>query len=157
MQVITLGKKLIPAEQIAFVEAFDPTSNPEFKPERDFKGRVVLLNRDTVLTEMTPSAFAVEHNLRLLADDNVAVGQTIAFRVETFTPTETFQPTKAYLTRIKWRDHDGNEQSKLLLTAPETVVAELSLRRTGLPAASKPAARRPARRRASPKVDAVRS
>jgi hypothetical protein len=157
MQVITLGKKLIPAEQIAFIEAFDPASNPEFKPERDFKGRVVLLNRDTVLTEMTPQDFAAAHNMRLLAEDNVALGQAIAFRVETFTPTETFKPSKAYLTRIKWRDHDGNEQSKLLMTAPETVVTELSGRRAELPARSKPAARRPARRRGSPKADAVRS
>lgn len=45
---------------------------------------------------MTPEAFATEHSLRLLADDNVAVGQSIAFRVETFTPTETFKPSKAY-------------------------------------------------------------
>lgn len=157
MQVITLGKKLIPAEQIAFIEAFDPASNPEFKPDRDFKGRVVLLNRDTVLTEMTPTDFAAAHNMRLLAEDNVAVGQTIAFRVETFTPTETFKPNRAYLTRIKWRDLDGKEQSKLLMTAPEAVVTELSLRRTELPAPSKPAARRPARRRGSPKADAVRS
>jgi hypothetical protein len=137
MQVITLGKKLIPAEQIAFVEAFDPASNPEFKPDRHFKGRVVLLNRDTVVTEMTPQDFAAAHNMRLLAEDNVAVGQTIAFRVETFAPTETFQPSKAYLTRLKWRDHDGNEQSKLLLTPPETVVTELSLRRTELAPRSK--------------------
>jgi hypothetical protein len=157
MQVITLGKKLIPAEQIAFIEAFDPASNPEFKPERDFKGRVVLLNRDTVLTEMTPQDFAAAHNMRLLAEDNVALGQAIAFRVETFTPTETFKPSKAYLTRIKWRDHDGNEQSKLLMTAPETVVTELSGRRTEVPTPSKPAARRPARRRGSPRADAVRS
>lgn len=156
MQVITFGKRLVPAEQIAFIEVFDPASNPEFKPERDFKGRVVLLNRDTVLTEMTPQDFAAAHNMRLLADDNVAVGQAIAFRVETFTPTDKFQPNKAYLTRIKWRDQDGNEQSKLLMTAPETVVTELSLRRAELPAPSKPAARRPARRRGSSKVDAVR-
>jgi hypothetical protein len=157
MQVITLGKKLISADQIAFIEAFDPASNPEFKPERAFKGRVVLLNRDTVLTEMTPLDFAAAHNMRLLAEDNVALGQAIAFRVETFTPTETFKPSKAYLTRIKWRDHDGNEQSKLLMTAPETVVTELSGRRKELPTPSKPAARRPARRRGSPKADAVRS
>ena len=157
MQVITIGKRLVPAKQIAFVEAFDQASNPEFKPERDFKGRVVLLNRDTVLTEMTPQDFAATHDMRLLAEDNVAVGKAVAFRVETFTPTETFRPSKAYLTRIKWRDHDGNDQSKLLMTAPETVVTELSLRRTESPARSKPAARRPARRRGSPKVDAVRS
>jgi hypothetical protein len=95
--------------------------------------------------------------MRLLGDDNVAVGHSIAFRVETFTPTETFKPSKAYLTRIKWRDHDGDEQSKLLMTAPETVATELSLRRTESPAPSKPAARRPARRRTPPKVEAVRS
>ena len=111
MQVITLGKRLVPAEQIAFIEAFDPASNPEFKPDRDFKGRVVLLNRDTVLTEMTPQDFAAAHNMRLLAEDNVALGQAIAFRVETFTPTETFKPSKAYsafrdvkLTNDSWSD-----------------------------------------------------
>jgi hypothetical protein len=49
MQVITIGKRLVPAEHIAFVEAFDPAINPDFKPERDFKGRVVLVNRDTSL------------------------------------------------------------------------------------------------------------
>lgn len=157
MQVITFGKRLVPIEQIAFIEVFDPASNPEFKPERDFKGRVVLLNRDTVLTEMTPQDFAAAHNMRLLAEDNVAVGQAVAFKVETFTPTETFKPSKAYLTRIKWRDQDGNEQSKLLMTAPETVVTELSARRAELPAPAKPAARRPARRRGAPKADAAHS
>ena len=111
MQVITIGKRFVPAEQIAFVEVFDPASNPEFKPNRDYKGRVVLINRDIVLTEMTPQDFAEAHNMRLLAEDNVAVGQAIAFRVETFSPTETFQPVKAYMTRLKWRDQDENEQS----------------------------------------------
>jgi hypothetical protein len=53
MKVITIGKRLVPAEQVAFVEPFDPSSNPEFKPEKDFKGRVVLLNREIVLTEQT--------------------------------------------------------------------------------------------------------
>jgi hypothetical protein len=155
MQTITIGKRLVPAEQIAFVEVFDPTSNPDFKPDRDFKGRVVLLNRDTVLTEMTPQDFGAAHNLRLLAEDNVAIGQAIAFWVETFAPTETFQPTKAYRTRLKWRDHDGNDQSKLLVAAPETVVEELSLRRTESTPRSKDPPRRPARKRRSPKADAV--
>jgi hypothetical protein len=156
MQVITFGKRLVPAEQIAFVEAFDPASNPEFKPDRDFKGRVVLLNRDTVLTEMTPQEFAAAHNMRLLAEDNLAIGQAIAFRVETFTPTETFKPSKAYLTRIKWRDHDGNEQSKLLMTAPETVVTELSLRRAESASRSNESPRQPTRRRRSRKIEPAR-
>lgn len=156
MQVITIGKRFVPAEQIAFVEVFDPASNPEFKPNRDYKGRVVLINRDIVLTEMTPQDFAEAHNMRLLAEDNVAVGQAIAFRVETFSPTETFQPVKAYMTRLKWRDQDENEQSKLLLTPPETVLAILSARRSEIPTPTKGSPRRPERRRRSPKVDVVR-
>ncbi len=71
MKVITIGKRLVPAEQVAFVEPFDPSSNPEFKPEKDFKGRVVLLNREIVLTEQTPQEFAAEHDLHLFAEDGV--------------------------------------------------------------------------------------
>jgi hypothetical protein len=47
----------------------------------------------------------------------------VRFRVETFEPSEGFQPPKPYQSRLKWRDQDGNEQSKLLLTKPETVIA----------------------------------
>ena len=53
MKVVTIGKRLIPVGQVAFVEPFDPASNPEFKPEKDFKARVVLLNRDVVLSEQS--------------------------------------------------------------------------------------------------------
>jgi hypothetical protein len=158
MKVITIGKRLVPAEQIAFVEAFDAARNPEFKPEKEFKGRVVLLNRDTVLTEMTPEDFAAAHGLRLLAIDNIAVGESLPFRVEIFAPTEKFQPSKAYQTRLKWNDHDGNEQSKLLLAAPEAVIAELSLRRKEAAAAPKGSPRRPSRTRRGPrKIEVVRS
>ena len=31
MNVITIGERLVPAEQIAFAEPFDPAANPEFK------------------------------------------------------------------------------------------------------------------------------
>jgi hypothetical protein len=58
MQVITIGKRLVPAEQIALVETFDPAGNPEFKPEREYKARVIVLNRDTVLMETAPEQFA---------------------------------------------------------------------------------------------------
>jgi hypothetical protein len=47
----------------------------------------------------------------------------VRFLVETFEPAEGFQPRKPYQSRLKWRDQDGNEQSKLLLTKPETVIA----------------------------------
>jgi hypothetical protein len=54
---------------------------------------------------MTPDAFAEEHKTRLLAEDDIAVGHAIAFWVEKFAPTEAFQPSKPYLTLLKWRDH----------------------------------------------------
>lgn len=75
----------------------------------------MLLNRDTALTEATPQEFAETHGFRLIAEDNVAANPAIAFRVETFTPTEDFKPAKPY--------QDGNEQSKLLLAKPETALA----------------------------------
>jgi hypothetical protein len=37
MQVITIGKRLAPAAQITFIEAFDPAANPEFQPDKLFK------------------------------------------------------------------------------------------------------------------------
>ncbi len=46
MQIITFGKRLVPADQIALVEPFDPGSNPEFKPEKTYLSRVVLLMLD---------------------------------------------------------------------------------------------------------------
>ncbi|WP_194467879.1 hypothetical protein [Bradyrhizobium sp. CCBAU 53340] len=50
MTVLTIGRKLVPLAQVAFVEGFDPTANPEFKPEKEFKARLILLNREIVLT-----------------------------------------------------------------------------------------------------------
>jgi hypothetical protein len=121
--VITIGKRLVPLEQIALVEPFDPASNPAFKPEREFKSRVVLLNRDTVLAEAEPREFAEAHKLSMLEEDDIAVNPAVAFAVENFSPTEAFKPEKSYATRLKWRDPEGNEQSKLLLTAPEKVIS----------------------------------
>lgn len=145
--VITVGKRLLPVEQIALVEAFDPASNPDFKPEKEFKARVVLLSRDTVLTETTPQEFATAHGFRLLTEDNVAANPAIAFSVESFEATESFRPTKPYQTRLKWRDREGNEQSKLLLTKPEAVLA-LVLRQTDATASiPKKAVKRPLRAR----------
>jgi hypothetical protein len=143
MNIITIGNRLIAAEQVAFVELFDPAANPEFKPEKEFKARVVLLNRDAVLIETPPQEFAEAHGLRLLSEDNVALNPAVAFRVETFKPTESFKPARPYLTRVKWRDPEGNQQSKLLVTEPQKVVAEL-WRRDSAPQAKRPP-RRPAR------------
>src|SRR4051812_35241971 len=125
MNIVTVGKRLVPVDQIAFVEPFDPSSNPEFKPEKEYKGRIVLLNRDAVLTEQTVDEFATEHGLHLFAEDGVAVNRAIVFTIETFEPTESFKPAKPYQTRLKWRDLAGEEQSKFLVTTPETVIAEI--------------------------------
>ncbi|RXG85693.1 hypothetical protein [Bradyrhizobium zhanjiangense] len=64
------------------------------------------------------------------------------FRIETFEPTENFKPAKPYKTRLKWRDLTGGEQSKLLLTEAETVIAEI----LGAKAELAKVAKRPARR-----------
>lgn len=158
--VITIGKKLVPVEQIAFVEPFDPSSNPEFKSDRPFKSRVVLVNRDMMLSEMTPHDFAGGQGFRMLADDTMAVNHAVGFRVETFSPTESFQPNKPYLTRIKWRDGEGNEHSKLLLSKPETVIA-IVLRGAieGSPTRKTPQRPRATRgpRRSTRKLEAVRA
>ena len=158
MSIITIGKRLISLEQIAYVEPFDPAANPEFKPEKEFKARLVLLNRDVVLTESTPTEFSEANGFHLLAEDNVAVNPSLAFRVEIFTPTESFKPGKAYRTRIKWRDAVGNEQSKLLVMEPETVVAELSQRGADRATGTKRSPRRPQNRKRGPRnVEAARA
>jgi hypothetical protein len=145
--VLTFGRKLVPIEQIALVETYDPASNPEFKTEKDYKSRVVLLNRDTVLAEATPQAFAEANGFRMLGDDNVAVNPGVSFRVETFAATESFKPDKPFVTRLRWRDGDGNDQSKLLLTKPETVIAIALRGDTSAGADRKDSPRRPARAR----------
>jgi hypothetical protein len=79
----------------------------EVKPEKNFKGRVVLLDRDAVLTEQTPHEFAEAHESHLLAEDDVAVNRAIVFEIEVFEPPESFNPSKPYKTRLKWSDASG--------------------------------------------------
>ncbi len=123
--IIAIGRKLLPIEEIALVEPFEPPAepSPRFTSDREFKTRVVLIDRYSLLTEDTVEAFAEANKFRRLPDDNVATNPAVRFRVETFEPSEGFQPRKPYQSRLKWRDQDGNEQSKLLLTKPETVIA----------------------------------
>ena len=123
--IIAIGRKRFPIEEIALVEPFEPPAeqSPRFTSDKDFKARVVPIDRYNVLTEDTVEAFAEANKFRRLPDDNVATSPAVRFRVETFEPSEGFQPRKPYQSRLKWRDQDGNEQSKLLLTKPETVIA----------------------------------
>jgi hypothetical protein len=145
--VITIGNRLIPSEQIALVEPFDRAANPRLRTDRDFQGRIVLTNRDSVLTEQAPVAFAQANGFRILEEDQVAANPAVSFRVETFEPGEGFQPSKPYLSRLRWRDGDGNDQSKLLLTKPEAVLAVVVQGGPDAKAARSNASSRPRRRR----------
>lgn len=122
-KVITIGKRLLPVEHIAFVEPYDPATNPKLQTSRAYQARIVLINRDSVLTEHSTKAFAEAHRFRLLEGDQIATNPAVSFRVETFKAADGFTPSKPYATRLLWRDQDGNDQSKLLLAAPELVVA----------------------------------
>lgn len=123
MTNIVVGKRHIPLDHIALVEPFDPAAYPGMKTDKAFKARVVLIDRASVLTEETPEAFAEAQGFRMLAGESVATNPAIRFSVESFVPAEGFQPTKPFLTRLLWRDLDGNTQSKLLLSPPEVVLA----------------------------------
>lgn len=120
---VTFGRRLVPVEQIALIEPFDPSANPRMQSARPFKARVVLLNRDSILTEEAPEAFAEAHGFRFLPEDRAFTNPNVRFGVEVFEPAADFQPTKAYLSRLGWRDLDGNTHSKLLLTKPDDVLA----------------------------------
>ena len=125
MKIIAIGKRMIAIDHITLVEPFDPNANREFRIDRDFKSRIVMRNRDTVLIEESPAEFAGTHGLLLLADDQVALNVAFVFKIEAFEPTEQFQPNKPFRTRLKWDDGFGNDHSKLLLTAPEAVINAL--------------------------------
>lgn len=121
---IVVGKRFIPPEHVAFVEPYDlVAARPQLRTSRSFQGRVVMVNRDSILIEEAPVAFAEANGFRMLAADRIATSPAIAFRVEAFLPVEGFTPSKAFATRLLWRDLDGNEQSKLLLSEPETVLS----------------------------------
>lgn len=135
--VLTIGRRLVPKDHIALVEPFDPASHPGMKTDKAFKARVVLLDRQSVLTEDTPKEFAVAHDFCILSEEGVGFNRAVHFQVETFTPAENFVPTKPFRSRISWRDLDGNTQSKLLLSEPSAVLAVAV---TGQRVAEEPAA-----------------
>lgn len=122
---IVVGKKLIPLDQIVMVEPFDPAAHPgmKIKSDKPFKSRLILIDRQSVLTEETVEAFAAANGFLLLAEDQAIINPAIRFSVERFEPANGFEPNKPYKTRLSWRDETGEVQSKLLLSPPETVLA----------------------------------
>jgi hypothetical protein len=101
-----------------------------------------------VLAETTPREFARAHGISYLDEDDIALNPAIAFKIETFAATDEFKPKKPFQTRVKWRDRNGNEQSKLLLTNPKTVIEKVLRGEVEPPTAHKTDARRPSAIRA---------
>jgi hypothetical protein len=156
-KTVTLGRRLVPLEQIALIEPFEPAAHSRMQTDRPFKARVVLLNRDSILTEEPPELFAEAQGFRMLTEDGVATNPQVHFSVESFHPAEGFNPTKPYLSRLVWRDLDGNTHSKLLLTKPEHVLAvavrgELEPEDIEEASAPKPTVRRRSSRRQTSRV-----
>jgi len=154
--ILTIGQEYVPVEQIAYIEPFEPPANGQFKSDKPYKGRVVLLNRESILTEDTPQDFAQANGFRLIPEDNVATNPAISFRVRGFKPTENFKPRKEFQTQLVWRDPDGDNRNKLLVTNPETVIAIVIRGETEPGAEHKARPRRPAQARASRKRPAPR-
>ena len=122
-KTIEIGRRVVPVEQIALVEPFDPETQRNMRSTRPFKSRIVLLNRDSVLSENDPFSFAEELGFRVLPKDGVVTNPGLHFNVERFEPSADFQPSKPFVSRLMWRDQDGNTQSKLLLTDAEDLIA----------------------------------
>jgi hypothetical protein len=147
--------EIILPEHIVAIEPFAPETQLPIPSERSFHARVLLLNRDNFLMEQTVEDFAKKHGLLLLPEDQLSVNAVdVRFSVETFVPKPGFQPTKNYRSRLVWTDLDGERQSKLLLTPPDTVLA-VAVRGEANPSADKagPSTNKPSRgRRRRPSV-----
>ncbi|RED25779.1 hypothetical protein BJ123_13012 [Rhodopseudomonas thermotolerans] len=136
-----IGKRLVPVDHVALVEEYQPGSASRLQTSRDFKARVVLINRDSILTEETVEAFAADKGFSVIPGEGIAINPRVHFRVETFEPAEGFTPTKPYRSRLLWRDQDGNDQSKLLLAEPE-IVLDITLKPVADPAPDQSAERK---------------
>ncbi|WP_298242059.1 hypothetical protein [uncultured Bradyrhizobium sp.] len=121
--VVRVSKHLLPIERITLFEPFAPSSGEPLNTQKEFKTRIVLRDRVSVLSEETPEDLTKAHGFRWIEADRVGVNPNIAFRVELFAPTESFKPSKQFLSRMAWNDDEGNNQSKLMLTAPEPLLA----------------------------------
>lgn len=123
METLRFGNRLLPVEHVALVEPFDPATQPNIKTERAFKTRLVLVDRSSILIEETVEGFAEVHGFRTLAEDGIATNPLIHFSVEAFAATDDFPTVRQFQTRLLWKDFDDKQQSKLLLSSPETVLA----------------------------------
>ncbi len=120
---IHIGKRFVPLEHIVLLEPFDPSTQSRIQSERPFQTRIVLIDRDSVLSEEPLAKLAERHAFRILADDGIAVSPMVHFTVEAFEQKEGFTPNKPYKSRLLWRNPSQAFESKLLLTDPEALLA----------------------------------
>ncbi len=125
-----LCKTLSPSDADLFRSNISPSSNRSIQqaiPNSNLRSRSSPVSFCSTATPFSLKRrrrrFADAHSFRLLAEDNVATNPGIMYQVETFAPSDGFKPSRPYATRLRWRDLDGNDQSKLLLTKPDTVIA----------------------------------
>jgi hypothetical protein len=153
--LIHIGRRLVPLEEIALIEPYTPDAERPLQTERAFRSRVTMVDRSNVLSERSVTEFVEAQAFRMIEPDGVAANPRVVYWVEKFEPTEAFQPEKPYLARLLWRAQTGLAHSKLLLAPPEQVLA-VAVRGQSEPQGA-PAARRarsndrraPARRKAA--------
>lgn len=123
IETIQIGKRFVPLEQIVLLEPFDTAGQTKLFSEKPYQTRIVLIDRDSVLSEEPLAALAERHAFRVLPEDGIATNTAVHFSVETFERAEGFTPNKPYKSRLLWRGPSGEFESKLLLTEPEKVLA----------------------------------
>jgi hypothetical protein len=121
--VIRVAKRLIPIEQIVLFEPFIAPTDPPLRTEKEFKSRIVLLDRMSILSEESAEELTAAHSFRFVAADRIGTNPAVQFSVEDFEPAENFKPRKPFLSRLSWSDSDGNARSKLMLASPEVLLA----------------------------------
>jgi hypothetical protein len=142
-RIIQLGRDLIPLGDVVWVEPGDPTKQREdFKSDKPYRSRVILISKnETHLCELLPEDFINRDNFRFLVVEQIAINPAISFRVETYVPSG-LQTAKEFKTRLKWRDTDGEWQSKLLQSDPEIVAATVLRTANRRPKTTRPMSRK---------------
>jgi hypothetical protein len=121
--VIRIAKRLIPLEQIALIEPYIADPTKPLNTTKEFRSRIVLLDKNSVLAEQSVATLSEAHSFRMIQPDGSATNPDIAYWVERFQPTDAFKPEKPFQSRLLWRDPSGLAQSRLLLASPETILA----------------------------------
>ena len=122
---LIVGRRHIPSGSVALIEPYVHPDHSIVRPMVRVYGRVILINRDSIVVGEHPISFSREHGFCWLSIDRVGLNPDIHFRVEDFLPQDGFVPSRAFASRLIWRDQDGNEQSKLLLSEPKTALGAL--------------------------------